>query len=222
VPTWLDTTVAAAVIAALGYVGKLISDAFLSWRARRAARVASLVELHATLQATEAAFKNLNDLRGKLMKEIRSKQPDAAQKGRSADWIITRAYPEFDDDECDLHAVIRGYTEHALRPLNQSMLRWLERDTYYTTRGNREKDLGELATLLGKLRVHLLLWLAKYEAWIPSNEAHCLVFLGDEEKHGVPFPSQLDGAVRQVLSTRVATGVAARAAAMPARVQEPD
>jgi len=48
--------------------------------------------------------------------------------------------------------------------------------------------LGKLAVFLAQLEAHLVLWVAKYEAWISDQPEHALVFLADEEKHGVGFP----------------------------------
>ena len=39
------------------------------------------------------------------------------------------------------------------------------------------------------------MWLAKYEAWIPGHPEHALVYVNDEQKHGVGFPRELDAAL---------------------------
>ena len=61
---------------------------------------------------------------------------------------------------------------------------------------------AELALLLNRLDEHVILWLAKYEAWLPDQPAHALVYLDDEERHGVGFPRGLDDAVDAVLEGR--------------------
>src|SRR5712691_2980458 len=52
---------------------------------------------------------------------------------------------------------------------------------------------------LGALEAHLLMWIAKYSAWIPDTPAHALVYLADEEAHGVPFPSGIERTIEQAL-----------------------
>jgi hypothetical protein len=47
--------------------------------------------------------------------------------------------------------------------------------------------------------LHLRLWHAKYEAWIPGHPRHALVYLADEEQHGIGFPGGLDQVVDEVL-----------------------
>jgi len=49
------------------------------------------------------------------------------------------------------------------------------------------------------LQAHLLLWLAKYEIWIPASPEHALVYLADEKEHGVGFPRGLDELVDATL-----------------------
>ena len=51
----------------------------------------------------------------------------------------------------------------------------------------------------GQLEIHLLLWRAKFEYWIPNNPEHCVVYMADEKKHGLGFPPKTDDAVETVL-----------------------
>jgi hypothetical protein len=88
--------------------------------------------------------------------------------------------------------VIRGYTEHALRPVNVSMSEWLNTDATYRTSLNKQGLDAQLAELLNRLDAHLLLWLAKYEAWMPGRPEHALVYLDDEERQGVGFPRRTE------------------------------
>ena len=43
-------------------------------------------------------------------------------------------------------------------------------------------------------------WHAKYEALLPSMPEHALVYLADEEKHGIGFPTGIDKIVAEALS----------------------
>lgn len=59
---------------------------------------------------------------------------------------------------------------------------------------------AELSELLNQLDAHLLLWLAKYEGWIPNRPDHALVYLADEEEHGLGFPNGIEETLAAVLS----------------------
>lgn len=56
-----------------------------------------------------------------------------------------------------------------------------------------------LADKLAALEVHLQLWQAKYSVWIPENLTHSLVYLADEEEHGVGFPRGIENDVQELL-----------------------
>jgi|SRR5215469_9254368 len=91
-------------------------------------------------------------------------------------------------EELRLHTIIRAYTIYAFKPLNEDLLQWLRTDVHFRGLSPSDHEYGALVVYLRKLQAHLLLWHAKYEAWIPSDPAHCLVYLDDEEKHGLRFP----------------------------------
>lgn len=52
---------------------------------------------------------------------------------------------------------------------------------------------------LNLLASHLMLWHAKYEAWIPSNNKHALLYMEDEEEHGLGFPHGVDDIIAGAL-----------------------
>lgn len=59
-PEWLGGAVIGAIIAALGYVAKLIFDEVVAAREARNVRLARLVELHSLLRAGKACFLTQN------------------------------------------------------------------------------------------------------------------------------------------------------------------
>jgi hypothetical protein len=189
-----------ALVAALGYVGKQIAESLREWRAVREQRRARLHQLGALLQASQAAFRVQRAQVGRLAQRLAAKHGDELEASVAYERLFSRLYDQFDSDEKDLHRVIRAYTEHGLRPLNEAMLAWLRADIdHRTTDGKSGKKL-ELAKLLNQLDAHLLLWLAKYEAWIPNRPQHALVYLADEEEHGLGFPHGIDDAVEVVIT----------------------
>jgi hypothetical protein len=135
----------------------------------------------------------VSDLKGRLGSDL------PQHEGYEA--LFSAVYDGMTPGEQSLHEIIRAYTEFALRPINQALLSWLDADVHYRglTRG-QEAEIG-LPSQLNALDVHLRLWLAKYEAWLPNQPEHALVYLEDEEQHGVGFPRGLDKAVADLVGS---------------------
>jgi hypothetical protein len=108
--------------------------------------------------------------------------------------------------ERQLHAVVRGYTVNGLKPLNEAMATWLKADTEFKLAASRRPSAVSLARHLAKLEPHPLMWLAKYAVWIPDSPAHALVYLSDEENHGVPFPKGIERAIEESLGIQNSGG----------------
>lgn len=189
----------AAGIAALGYVGKLAVQGWQAWRRARAERIARLQHLRSLLRAAQVAFDVQKQQRDRLAKLLDENHPDHGLGGRGYEWLFSGLYEAFTPEERDLHVVIRGYTEHALHPLNKDMLEWLRSDSHYRVASGKTGRDAELAAYLERLEAHLLLWMAKYHAWIANRPEHALVYLADEQKHGLGFPHGIEAAVDAVL-----------------------
>jgi hypothetical protein len=163
-------------------------------------RRARLHELESLLRASRTAFLVQRTLADRLAERILSTHEVDSPKGEGFESLFARLHPHFDADETDLHKVIRGYTEHALCPLNEAMLAWLEGDTYFRTRRGSESDEAQLASGLNQLEAHLWLWRAKYRSWIPDHPQHALVYLADEADHGLGFPQGIEAILARVIS----------------------
>jgi hypothetical protein len=200
-PDWLNATAVGAVVAALGYIGKLIVEGVSASRRERRRQYARLVELRTLLTAAHAAVHVQFELRDRLLEKL-PPGPGIPGGNSSAETKFSDGFAKFESAQRDLHTVIRGYTQHALRPLNQAMTTWLEEDVYYKTGGSGTDDEACLAKLLRDLHPHLVLWLAKCAVWIPDRPEHALVFLDDEERHGVKFPPGMDAAVDKVIESQ--------------------
>lgn len=189
-PFWAAPALLAALIAALGFVGKTAADLFLRLRETARDRKSRLTELYALLRAGDVAFAVQRELRKRLAGQLRSRLPETAALPPGFDRLFVATYADMNDEERQLHSLIRTITVHTFRPLNQSLLEWLRADRYFRAVPPSHRRLGSLALFLAQLEAHLVLWVAKYEAWIPNHPEHALVFLADEEKHGVGFPKQ--------------------------------
>jgi hypothetical protein len=187
-PFWAAPALLAAILAALGFVGKTIADLVLRVREERRNRRSRLVELYALLRAGDAAFAVQRELNKRLAEQLRTRLPRTADLPPGFDRLFAATYAEMTDEERRLHSLIRTMTVHTFRPLNQSLLAWLRDDRYFRAVSPSHRRLGRLVLILAQLEAHLVLWAAKYEAWIPEDPSHALVFLADEERHGVGFP----------------------------------
>lgn len=187
------------LVAALGYVGKLIVETTKSWRAERALHLAQLHQLRSLLQTSRAVFLVQRAQADALAKQLRSRFPEHAE-GPGLENLFTHYHSRLEPAEADLHGVIRAYTEHGLKPLNESMLRWLEADIVHRPTPGKSGNAATLARKLNELDGHLRLWLAKYQAWFPNHPEHALVYLADEEKHGLGFPTGIEDVLDAILS----------------------
>ena len=202
----LTIAVVGAALAALGYVAKLIVAEWNQARIARNARRTSLIRLQALLRAAKTAFDVQAKLRDQLFEELRLRQPSKVPHGLAIEGyeqLFTELFPVFSDEQRELHLVIRAYTEHALRPVNEGLLRWLREDTdHRTPRPRAGPDENELAVKLNQLDTHLMLWLAKFSAWIPDHPEHALNYTNDEKRHGAAFPTGIDGVLDRVLKAQ--------------------
>lgn len=202
IPEWLGAALVGGIIAAIGYVAKQILEwlsALLKARNMRRGRLAELLSL---LRASGVAFDIQCDLRDRLDSMILKNHPELKLTDEGYDAELSKAYSELKPEELELHKIIRSITENTLLPINQSMVQWLKNDTYFKGQWNKKGIRGDLAKNLGDLEAHLLLWEAKYKVWMPNNPEHALVYLHDEEEHGLGFPRGIEQIVGNALKER--------------------
>jgi hypothetical protein len=190
-------SLAGAVIAALGYVATQTVGWWSEWNSARRQRLARLVQLRSLLTAGRVAYKTQNDLAKKFSKLVEAR---GLGPFNSYDQTLVEAHKAgLQPQEADLHLLVRGITMNAMRDVNTSLLSWVENETYFRVPRTDDTVWTELAGELDDLHVHLLLWLSKYEIWIPDDKSRALVYLDDEERHGRPFPRTIDARVGQLI-----------------------
>lgn len=197
VPDWLGGAVVGVVVAVLGYVGKAIAELLAAASAARKLRRARLAELLALIRAGDAAFRVQTEVRDKLRTAVAAREPALADL--SYDQMFSRAFASLPPAERELFDVVRAYTVFTFKPLNDALLAWLATDTEFRVVPTGDSPRALLADYLADLEAHLLLWRAKYNAWMPEHPERALVYLDDESKHGTPFPRGGVGLVRAVL-----------------------
>jgi hypothetical protein len=198
----VDGILVGAVLAALGWVAKEIVASVKEWRHEEAERRVLLHRMEALLNASQVAFRVQKELRNRLAQQLESRFRNELPEDRGFERLFTHFYDRLEPDEKDLHSIIRAYTEHVLHPLNAAMRTWLQEDVEYRTSRGKTGVEAKLCQELNTLDTHLLLWPAKYEAWIPDHPDHALVYLADEEKHGLAFPHGIEDIVAEVLAQR--------------------
>jgi hypothetical protein len=195
----IGAALACAVFAALGYVGRLFLDWFGSVRAARTAQMARLVELQSLLRATRVTFNIQNAQAQRLLEMLRVNHAGPLPVEEGYERAFSQFHPQFTPDERELHGIIRSLTVNSLRPLNLQLAEWLRQDRHFKAQWQAQGAQRELAQKLAELEPHLMLWHAKYETWIPDHPEHALVYMADEQAHGVGFPPGLDEAVERAL-----------------------
>lgn len=200
IPDWLGGTLATAAVGVLAFVVKGVWEAIDDVGRRRDARRGKLVELQALLRASESAFVVQALNRDRLYHLVEVNHSGVANLDEGYERVFSRSYAHFTDHERELHDVIRGITTHALRPVNEAMRDWLRSDAEFKSKLGTRGLNGDLARTLSDLEAHLILWQAKYSAWIPDNPEHALVYLADESDHGVGFPAGIAELVERKLT----------------------
>jgi hypothetical protein len=201
VPNWLGAAVIGALITTLSFTAKTFYEWWLKIRAVRAARLASILHLASLLRASWVIFSVQNGHARRLLESLRASHPDVAVEGRGFEQVFSKLHDRFTPEEAQLHRLIRSITENALRPTNTSILEWLRNDAVFRTAmvPLDEQKKRSLAEKLYALEGHLLLWEAKYQSWLPSEPGHALVYLADEEAHGVGFPVGIDVLIQEII-----------------------
>ncbi len=194
---------AGAVVAAAGYVGKLAIESWGEWRRAEAQSLAQLFKLQALLRASGAAYLVQRELAERLKNQLKAAHPEDVPKSPGLERLFSHLHSRFRPEEAELHEIIRAYTEHALLPINETLAEWLRNDVRYrVARPEMNEPEIRLAELLNQLDAHLLLWFAKYRRWLPDRPDHALVYLHDEEEHGLGFPKGIEQAAQAVLAER--------------------
>src|SRR6476620_802947 len=105
-PAWLGTAAIGAIIAAVGYVGRLFVETWREYRQTKNLRFAALVTLHSLLKVSRVSFEIQNGNAVRLVGQITNRRPQLAREGYED--TLTAAFAEMTPEERELHAIIRG------------------------------------------------------------------------------------------------------------------
>jgi hypothetical protein len=135
-------------------------------------------KLRDLLATTRTTFVAQARLRDELYRGLRQRL--GVQDNLEYERFFSKYYPDMTPAEKQIHETIRSYTANVLTDYNTQILGLLN-------------DHGDLATNvagIGKLKVHLTLWLAKVKGVFNITPAMSLVYVGVEE--GLPFPKEVE------------------------------
>lgn len=194
--------VAGAVLAATGYVGKILLELIGDVLERAHHRRSQLVQLLSLLRAGRVAFPVQLEKREQLRELIKDRDPTLASSEIGFDRLFSIEYPRMTTDELELHSILRSITMYTIKPLNDSLVSWLNQDEFFKSKTSGHGLEAQLAEELADLEAHLLLWQAKFQVWMPDDPSRVFVYLADEEKHGVAFPKNIEGTVSKLLAKR--------------------
>ncbi len=195
----ISKTLPAAMVAALGYVGKLLLNAWNEHQRNRRMRRKRLVEIQSLLQANKVSYGIQNQHAKTLLHMIMERAP-AVDTSAGYEAVFSQAFPTMVPAEKELHLLIRSITINSLQPGNAALMKWLDQDDFFKGNYGRPRPFGPLADKLLQLQTHLTLWKAKFEMWISGRPEHALVYMVDEKNHGVGFPIGIEQDVAKSLS----------------------
>jgi hypothetical protein len=193
-----------ALLAAIGYISKLAIEGLVKLWTARQERKRKLQELEGLLEASNGIFQIQNSHAKRLFKLLGKKHSDMMADLDGFENTFSCLHSKFNDEERELHGLIRSITRTSMKKVNHDLAEWLRNDRTYKTALNARGNRGKLARLLRDAELHLALWEAKYEYWIPNNPKHALVYLDDEAHHGVPFPKGAEKIVAELLGQNAA------------------
>lgn len=204
IPTWIMDAVTTGFTALVGFFVKYGVDLFNSRKQLNNERIRKLEDLKGMLEESKNLFIMQNKLVKRLVNEVRTRLDlDETSVSGGYELFLTENYDAMTDVEKDTHSVIRGTTMNSVNIVNEELQKWITNDKEFkinSVKKLRESEFGEkFSRSLSQLELHLNLWRDKYTVWM-KNEKHCVVYLDDEERHGVSFPKGIEDLVDEALA----------------------
>lgn len=201
--SWIMDSIKTGAPALVGFLVKYLWDYYNSRKQLKQERIRKLEDLKAMLEEGKNLFVMQNKLLRRLCNDVCERTKcDASYNANGYEHFLTRNYDVMTEDERDTHSVIRGTTMNSINIVNQELEKWIQADKEFKI--NSVKELrtiafgAQFAKQLNQLELHLNLWRDKYNVWM-NNEKHCVVYLDDEERHGVGFPTDIEDMVNEAL-----------------------
>ncbi|HEV2855275.1 MAG TPA: hypothetical protein VHC97_20945 [Thermoanaerobaculia bacterium] len=198
---WLNEAIVGAVFALLGYVGRALHEHLKIRREAKKNVADELQKLSVLLEESDALFKDQNFKARRLLTLLERRLADRVPSNLGFDEAFFRMYEQLNDDEKELHSLIRSITVTSLVRVNSDMSEWLRRNAAIRQGTASDPKYQRLVEELSNLQFHLNLWHAKYAVHM-NDPKRCLVYLADEKQQGTRFPPELEPALAAVLGSR--------------------
>lgn len=198
IPDWIGTAIVGVITGIIGYLFKSYLDQRKRNKEKKQEEEQRLLQLRGLFQQTGSLFEDQSKLVRRLWVLIGKRVGPNFQTGLGFDEDLYRAYDTFTEEESELHSIIRSTTTNSQRLANERVSEWLTTDNTYKMYKEEVPERVELAQKLLKLERHLSLWHDKCKS-VLHDPKRSLVYLGDEKKHGEPFPSGIEDTLDKVI-----------------------
>lgn len=196
-PAFVNGAVA-ALFGVLGFAGKTVVDAVREKRGESRSRLAQLHELQAFLLQSRDLFRNQNYKAQRLLDMLQRRVGARVRPGVGYNATFHDLYEDLTEEERDLFELIRGTTRDSMRKVNEDMKAWIRANPAIVT--SKDVHMVAFAEQLRLLDPHLSDWLVKFHSIFESDRKHALVYLADEKRHGLGFPTGIEAVLQEVLS----------------------
>ena len=201
IPPWLMTILLSAAFAVIGFFGREVYGSLVSGRAAHEQAIIRLEQFQNLLDQSTNSFLNQNYMARRLLGLLERSHPDSV--GEGFDQSFFNFHDRMNSEELELFTLIRGTTKNSMHNLNQQLLAWAAQHTDEGLDRMPEELSARFAAQLDTLRIHLNLWFDKYESLFEPDPRRSLVYLADEKRHGVAFPSGIRVTVAEVLEEQL-------------------
>ncbi len=201
IPDWLGAAIIGAIFAAVGYLARELIERRKVNQAIVAENISNLKSLLRLLGIQKRVYDLQCEQRNELVSHLEEQFPEEVVKYAGFEEKFEYLYDKMNLRDREIHLVIRSYTKGSLLPLNKKIQEIAQNINVNLLKVNPEEK-EKLKVLLEDLDLHLTLWLAKYEDWIPDNPKHSLVYLVDEKEHGVGFPKGIEDVISKTLEKK--------------------
>ena len=200
IPDWLGEALIAAVAGVVGFFAKNFWEALQRQRHIQAERITALRDLKRLLEDSKSVFQSQNYMARRLLSRLKEEHPAQVENGLGFDETFYRLFSKMDAEERELHSLIRSTTVNSMRNLNEDLRQWLRKHQEFRTPTKQTACQRHFSEELQQLELHLHQWFDKYDAALPDNKQRSLVYLADEKKHGVGFPSRIERSLECVIA----------------------
>jgi hypothetical protein len=200
IPEWFGSAVITALAGVGGFFGKEAWGALNRRRLRKGERLAALHDLRRLLEDSQSTFSSQNYLARRLMKRLPESHPNEVEAGLGFDETFYRLFENMDDEERELHALIRSTTLNSMWTLNKSLRDWAGTHSEFRSTKGGNPIHAEFAEDLRQLEHHLNQWFDKFDAFLPGDEKRSLVYLADEKAQGTGFPRRIERSVETLIA----------------------